>query len=170
MADNTLPTPERRAELRHSIAVGKAFGMKDGGSNLVYGIELEPLLDATEPVEDKEVAMLLHNLRVAIDSRPGIHNLYMKKAVALIERLLRELAEARQAVQSEGWNPSAALAAISHPIPKHEAPDSEVIWRRFGSEHEKPCKRLGVTTCAMWECQKANQCQWDEATQTRIEP
>ena len=60
-----LPTPERRAELRHSIAVGKAFGMKDGGSNLVYGIELEPLLDATEPVADAEVQSLADLIRAA---------------------------------------------------------------------------------------------------------
>ena len=104
MADNTLPTPERRAELRHSIAVGKAFGMKDGGSNLVYGIELEPLLDATEPVADAEV-------REAHDNLLGIAGvLYEKKcpddagalieAAALIERLARQVAEAKALMET----------------------------------------------------------------------
>jgi hypothetical protein len=43
----------------------------------------------------------------------------------------------------------------------------EIVWRRFGSSHEKPCKRPSTITCAMWECQKANECQWNFATGER---
>lgn len=35
---------------------------------------------------------------------------------------------------------------------------NEVVWRRFGPKHEKPCNRPGVTTCALWDCQHANRC------------
>jgi hypothetical protein len=44
----------------------------------------------------------------------------------------------------------------------------EIMWRRFGSEHDKPCKRPTVLTCAMWECQQANECRWDEAQGKRV--
>jgi hypothetical protein len=98
MADNTLPTPERRAELRHSIAVGKAFGMKDGGSNLVYGIELEPLLDATEPVADAEVARIIEWLRESPSDEWCATML--NKAAALIERLARQVAEAKALMET----------------------------------------------------------------------
>jgi hypothetical protein len=35
------------------------------------------------------------------------------------------------------------------------------IWRRFGRNHDKPCKRPEILTCAMWECQKADKCRWN---------
>ena len=37
-------------------------------------------------------------------------------------------------------------------------PDA-ISSRRFGESHEKPCKRPTVLTCALWECQHANECQ-----------
>lgn len=39
----------------------------------------------------------------------------------------------------------------------------EVVRRHFGRNHDKPCKRPSVLTCALWECQKANECRWGEA-------
>lgn len=36
---------------------------------------------------------------------------------------------------------------------------NEVISRRFGPGHEKPCRRPEVITCAGWDCQKAGECQ-----------
>lgn len=51
-----------------------------------------------------------------------------------------------------------------------EAVNEEAVWRRFGSRHENPCKRPEVLTCAMWECQYANQCQWSEKAGTQIDP
>jgi hypothetical protein len=35
------------------------------------------------------------------------------------------------------------------------------VWRRFGRDHERPCKRPNILTCAQWSCQRANECQWD---------
>jgi hypothetical protein len=35
----------------------------------------------------------------------------------------------------------------------------EIARRRFGSDHDKTCKRPEVRTCALWECQIANECQ-----------
>jgi hypothetical protein len=46
----------------------------------------------------------------------------------------------------------------------------ERIWRRFGSNHEKPCKRPECATCAMWECQMADECQWDFSLGRRRDP
>lgn len=40
-----------------------------------------------------------------------------------------------------------------------EAEISNIWRRRFGSDHVWPCRRPGVTTCALWECQKADECQ-----------
>ena len=38
-------------------------------------------------------------------------------------------------------------------------PDAHIVKRRFGKLHEKPCKRPSVLTCAMPECQYANECR-----------
>lgn len=35
----------------------------------------------------------------------------------------------------------------------------KILARRFGRDHDKPCRRSKVLTCALWECQRANQCQ-----------
>lgn len=35
----------------------------------------------------------------------------------------------------------------------------EIVWRRFGRDHDKPCRNPTVLTCAFWECQVANECQ-----------
>lgn len=37
--------------------------------------------------------------------------------------------------------------------------DDEIVWRRFGRDHENPCNNPNVTTCALWQCQVANACQ-----------
>lgn len=39
----------------------------------------------------------------------------------------------------------------------------EIFARRFGSDHEKSCNHPHVTTCARWECQDANECQFKAA-------
>jgi hypothetical protein len=44
----------------------------------------------------------------------------------------------------------------------------DTVWRRFGRDHDKPCKRPTVLTCAMWECQKANHCRWSEVEQRQV--
>lgn len=36
---------------------------------------------------------------------------------------------------------------------------NEIVNRRFGRNHEQPCDRPEVLTCALWECQKAGCCQ-----------
>jgi hypothetical protein len=41
-------------------------------------------------------------------------------------------------------------------------------WRRFGRQHDKPCKRPNILTCAMWECQQADECRWDEQQGRRV--
>lgn len=47
----------------------------------------------------------------------------------------------------------------------------DIIKRRFGPEHEKPCKNPSTATCALWECQKANECQHgNQAAPTPSEP
>lgn len=41
-------------------------------------------------------------------------------------------------------------------------PDEDVeavVLRRFGKDHEQPCARRNVLTCAMWKCQVRNRCQ-----------
>jgi hypothetical protein len=38
-------------------------------------------------------------------------------------------------------------------------PADDPVWRRFGREHDKPCRRPEVLTCALCECQRANECQ-----------
>jgi hypothetical protein len=35
----------------------------------------------------------------------------------------------------------------------------EIVYRRFGRDHKRPCRRPEVTTCALWACQFANACQ-----------
>ena len=42
---------------------------------------------------------------------------------------------------------------------KIAAEECEIAQRRFGSRHDKPCRRLTILTCALWECQQANECQ-----------
>lgn len=44
---------------------------------------------------------------------------------------------------------------VLHEMP----PPGDPVWRRFGSEHKKPCLRENVLTCAMSECQNADRCQ-----------
>lgn len=39
--------------------------------------------------------------------------------------------------------------------------DEEIVSRRFGPEHERECQRPQIVTCALWECQVANVCQYD---------
>ena len=43
-----------------------------------------------------------------------------------------------------------------------------IVWRRFGRNHDKPCKRPDILTCALWECQKANECRVDEIHRPRV--
>lgn len=42
-----------------------------------------------------------------------------------------------------------------------ETNTKEIVARRFGLDHDKPCKRPDVITCAQWRCQMANECRWD---------
>ena len=45
----------------------------------------------------------------------------------------------------------------------HEGADPEldkVIARRFGPDHDLPCERREMITCAMWECQIRNRCRY----------
>jgi hypothetical protein len=42
---------------------------------------------------------------------------------------------------------------------RDEIPIEEIVGRRFGSDHEKPCAEPEIRTCALWNCQIANQCQ-----------
>lgn len=37
----------------------------------------------------------------------------------------------------------------------------EIVRRRFGSRHEKPCINPSVLTCAKVKCQLANRCKHD---------
>lgn len=46
----------------------------------------------------------------------------------------------------------------------------EVFGRRFGSRHDKPCKDPNVTTCTLYECQTANECQRDEPIAGELTP
>lgn len=36
----------------------------------------------------------------------------------------------------------------------------EIISRRFGPNHDKPCERPEILMCSLWECQRRNQCQY----------
>jgi len=38
----------------------------------------------------------------------------------------------------------------------------EIVSRRFGSRHERPCLNENMLTCAMPDCQFANCCQYLE--------
>ncbi len=40
----------------------------------------------------------------------------------------------------------------------------EIVKRRFGSAHDKPCKQPTTITCALWRCQYANECQHPNET------
>jgi hypothetical protein len=44
-------------------------------------------------------------------------------------------------------------------VARRDIPPDDPVWRRFGRDHEKPCRDPSVLTCAMPECQYANQCQ-----------
>lgn len=35
-----------------------------------------------------------------------------------------------------------------------------IALRRFGRNHDKPCVRSEVLTCAIPRCQNANECRW----------
>ena len=45
--------------------------------------------------------------------------------------------------------------------------DDEIVWRRFGRNHAKPCKRPTVLTCAFSECQHADACQHQPTEEER---
>ena len=43
--------------------------------------------------------------------------------------------------------------------------DNEIVQRRFGIEHEKPCIDPNAIECALYACQEANECQhWRKMT------
>lgn len=93
-----LPSPERRAELRqwaeHRLTLTY---MDDQGNRSITAPELLALLDAAEPVADAEVVRLVNDLRVrARGPATDYTHAVMLDAVALIERLTRELVEARR--------------------------------------------------------------------------
>lgn len=50
--------------------------------------------------------------------------------------------------------------AFSQPVGAHQAQISDIVRRRFGSLHDKPCSRAEVLTCARWECQVRDRCQY----------
>ena len=52
-----------------------------------------------------------------------------------------------------------ALAKPKEPEAKMTAEEREIAQRRFGSRHDKPCRRPTILTCALWDCQQANECQ-----------
>lgn len=47
-------------------------------------------------------------------------------------------------------------------IDQNQVNDGAITQRRFGLDHDQPCKRPNVLTCATWQCQKANRCCWGE--------
>jgi hypothetical protein len=52
---------------------------------------------------------------------------------------------------------------LSPRCPEHDAAwIDEVVQRRFGRDHEKPCRRPDVLTCAKWNCQSAGACQAED--------
>lgn len=47
--------------------------------------------------------------------------------------------------------------------PHFEGRDPEldkIVRRRFGRDHDKPCARPEVLTCAMWDCQVRDRCRF----------
>lgn len=38
----------------------------------------------------------------------------------------------------------------------------EIVRRRFGRDHAAPCKRPDVLTCALSQCQHANECRYGD--------
>jgi hypothetical protein len=44
-------------------------------------------------------------------------------------------------------------------VARRDIPPDDPVWRRFGRDHDKPCRDPQITTCAMWKCQIANECQ-----------
>ena len=86
-----LPTAERRAELR---------GLDELARNALTDAELTALLDATEPTHGGAAAKLILSL-IDIRSGPAVDvacklDALCLDAATLIERLARELAEARR--------------------------------------------------------------------------
>ena len=45
--------------------------------------------------------------------------------------------------------------AYSHELSNPDDP----CWRRFGPGQRKPCADPNISLCALWACQKADQCQ-----------
>ena len=95
-------SPERRAELLNSVTVGKKYEMRGGGQIALSGDELAYFLALLDPVADGEVARVVKELREVEDYERGRCNLIAAEryfdAASLLERLARELAEARAAV------------------------------------------------------------------------
>lgn len=56
--------------------------------------------------------------------------------------------ERREAAETTGWR-----------VFRPNGPDAEIVKRRFGRDHERPCNRPGVLTCALPKCQYANECR-----------
>lgn len=48
--------------------------------------------------------------------------------------------------------------------------DDAIVHRRFGRAHENPCRRPTIITCALWECQSANDCRMEEIGRVRPPP
>ena len=95
-----LPTPERRAELRRAVDQCEVAGEWLKVEHEVIG----HLLDATEPVGDADTRLLIDKLTALIPWAED-HSSDVASAIALaaslIERLARELAEARATT----WRP-----------------------------------------------------------------
>jgi hypothetical protein len=36
---------------------------------------------------------------------------------------------------------------------------AKIVSRRFGRDHDLPCKRPDVLACALWACQSVGKCQ-----------
>lgn len=73
--------------------------------------------------------------------------------------------------QCDGWRGGSRPETSQLADGMAEAPDKwerAWAWRRFGSAHDKPCKNPSVVTCAMWECQQANECRLGETRGRRL--
>ena len=99
-------SPERRAELQADIAREQEYATRivmtqDRRIRLTQD-EVDYFLAATEPVADGEVARVVKGLREVEDYERGRCNLIAAEryfdVASLLERLARELAEARAAV------------------------------------------------------------------------
>jgi len=96
---SAVPTPECRAELRDEVET--ALRHPRPPNIPVEPATLAYFLDATEPVAEGEVALVLDAVRVSARNEEGAcctHTVTaLTDAAALIERLARELAEVREA-------------------------------------------------------------------------